>query len=116
MKKRYIWILLLFLGCKNGEKVEFVLVNKTNFNIDSCYVEIRNQNLNKKMVKIDYLDSSDYSINIINLKGDGDFRLGYWINGVENFNHFGYFTNGSINSNKIRVEIYQDNLLIDDIP
>lgn len=113
---RIIPFLFLIYACNNdGREVNFKLINRGNFPIDSCYIEVRNTKDKPNYITVDSQSSVNYSIDLSKYKGDGDFKIHYYSrhNNSAVSRYFGYFTNGTIDSDTIEILFEKDTVIID---
>ncbi|MBK7129702.1 MAG: hypothetical protein IPM74_05660 [Crocinitomicaceae bacterium] len=81
------------------------VVNENSYQIDSCFIEIRNSNESRKYVNIHAASAEVFQVNLEQVKGDGSFLIGHktpeandWL-----YHHFGYFTNGMMELDTITI-------------
>lgn len=104
----------LLLSCQNtaNKKVEIIVENKTEVNIDS--LSVTNWIDEFKINEFKKHDSVKIELGFENphFKGDGSYAVSYYIKGVKKFKDFGYYTNGYPTNSIYTLEIYHDTLII----
>lgn len=109
-----IAIFLSIISCQydKNDKVDFVIINKSSFDIDSLiitnwYSESFVQNIRTADSLILSLDFKD-----IDSKGDGSYSVSYYVDEKKNIKSFGYYSNGIPTHSNYNLEVYNDTLII----
>jgi hypothetical protein len=117
--KKIGYIIILFssitFSCTNKFGSTFEVENKTNSNIDSLFISngFNNVNLNKINKNEKVILFLDFKKN--NPKSDGNFLIKYKLNNKHRNKMFGYFSNGIPSNKNVKVQIYEDTIIINEI-
>jgi|SRR5690606_19091730 len=106
--------IILMISCVNNNccKVDFLIINKSSFIIDSIKITNWSSSILTEKFKIE--DSLMLSIDFknTNLKGDGSYAISYYLNEKEHLYNFGYFSNGIPTGVNYEIKIFNDTILI----
>ena len=109
-----VFILIFTLSsCDNEVTAEFVVINKTEFKIDSLKIEPM-VNSNGKYIYLKPNENVKYKADMTGIpKTDGSYRLSYKQNGELKVKDFGYYTNGYPTEKLTKIYIEVDSLKFD---
>lgn len=107
----YIIMLFIFLSCdKHG--IDFEINNNQNETIDSLTVSNGFNESDKITLKPNGKATVFLDFKANNTHSDGNFFIKYYSNKKQILKSFGYYSNGIPSTNKMKIEIAKDTLLV----
>ena len=111
MKKLILFFLpFAFLSCNNS--VNFILKNTSLKEIDSLIVTNNFDTIKINHLKINSIISKELIFLKKQPKGDGNYRIISYENGIEQDTTFGYFSNGLPINKEFKIEIIEKGFIV----
>ncbi len=97
-------------GSENENDAHFEIINNTGECIDSLYISLgRPDGPINKYISLQNGERASYMVDMSISEGDGSFKIGYTKcdqpDSTEVFYYFGYFTNGSVDEEVMKIEL-----------
>ena len=119
MRKNIIGIfslLLILTSCNDSVIMDFEIVNYSGFPIDSLKIE-PNNNEEGKFISLKQGEKVAYKSDMSTIaKADGAYQISFVMDGKEQTQTFGYYTNGYPLEKRMKIEIRKDTLLVTPFP